>query len=200
MAKGITKEKIIKEAESLIVENGLSDFSLHILAGRLGIKTASLYTHISGIDEVLTAASAEILQEFHDRQMSAMEGKSRKEALLALAISEREYAKENPAYYELIMNLQLSDNEDLKNAASCIVEPIMSVLAGYKLTTEMRTHAQRTFRACVFGFISQEKHGYFSHFPESIDDSFRLAIRMIATGIEAAEHGEWCSGLRMGRK
>lgn len=57
LLKGITKEKIIEESERLIAEGGLSDFSLHMLAERLGIKTASLYTHVSGIEEVMTEAS-----------------------------------------------------------------------------------------------------------------------------------------------
>lgn len=188
MSKGISKEKIIEESEKLIAESGLSDFSLHVLAERLGIRTASLYTHVSGIEEVMTEASKDILNRFHSRLMQSVEGKTRREALYALAAAERKYARENPSFYELIMNLQLSDKQELKDAAACIVEPIMTVLSGYDLNPAQKTNAQRTFRACVYGFVSQEKHGYFSHFSGSTDESFRFAIGAVISGIEAAEH------------
>lgn len=188
MSKGITKERITKETKVLIAEKGLSGFSLHCLADRLGIKAASLYTHVSGVDEVLAAASKDILHEFYNRQMQAITGKSRKDALAALAESERSYASENPSFYELIMNLQLSDNQELRDAAACIVEPIMQILSEYNLHTAQKTDVQRMFRACVYGFVSQEKHGYFSHFPGSIDDSFRFSIDIISKGIEVMEH------------
>lgn len=188
MSKGITRELILNETEKLIAERGLGSFSLHILADRLGIKAASLYTHISGIEELLAAASEDILKQFHDRQMKAIENKSRSDAIASLAESEREFARENPAFYELIMNLQLSDNKELKDSAACIVEPIMKILSGYDLTDSEKTDAQRMFRAQVYGFISQENHGYFSHFPGSTDDSFHFGIRMISEGIEAMEN------------
>lgn len=188
MSKGITKELILGETEKLIAEKGLDSFSLHALAERLGIKTASLYTHISGIEGLLAEASKDILENFHERQLKAIEGKSRFDAIAALAESERNYAGENPSFYELIMNLQLSDNKELKDASACIVDPIMKVLSGYDLTDSEKTDAQRMFRALVYGFISQEDHGYFSHFPGSTDASFNFAIRMISEGIEAMEN------------
>lgn len=188
MAKGITRELIINEAEKMIAEAGLDSFSLHTLAERLGIRTASLYTHISGIDELLAEASKDILEKFHDRQMEVIKGKSRMDAVSALADSERSYALKNPSFYELIMNLQLSDNKELKEAAACIVEPVMTVLAGYDLTDSEKTDVQRTFRALVYGFISQERNGYFSHFPGSTDSSFQFGVKMISNGIEALEN------------
>lgn len=190
MSKGITREKIIEETEELIAECGISAFSLHALAERLGIKTASLYTHVSGIDEVLAAASEDILRKFHDGQMKSIEGKRRQDALAALAESERSFAKENASFYELIMNLQLSGNQELKDAAACIVEPLMKILSEYRLDEDEKTDAERLFRAVVYGFISQEKHGYFSHFSGSTEDSFRFAVSVISSGIEAMEHEE----------
>lgn len=187
MAKGITREKIIDEAKSLIAENGLENFSLHSLADKLHIKPASLYSHVSGLEEILTGASEKILQEYHDSLKNSIQGRERKEALLALAEAERDYARENPEFYELIMNLQLSENQELKDAAEIIVEPVLKILDQYHLTAGQKTNAERAFRACVYGFISQEKHGYFSHFPEDIQMSFRFAVSAVAEKIEAMD-------------
>lgn len=82
ITKGITKDEIIKEAKVLIQENGLSVFSLHVLASNLEVKTASLYSHVSGLDEVIECASKEILLEFQKNLSKSVEEKSRKDSLL----------------------------------------------------------------------------------------------------------------------
>lgn len=189
MAKGLSKEKIIQEAKSLIEEKGMDQFSMHTIASRLNVKTASLYTHIANMNEVVTQASLEILQEYHDQEMAAIEGLEKKAALVALAYAERQYAKEHSAYYQLIMNLQLSDNQELKEAAAIIIEPVMKIMNQYHLSEEQKIHVQRMFRACVFGFVSQEKHGYFAHLTIEPEQSFDFSVDMMASGIEALEDG-----------
>lgn len=109
---------------------------------------------------------------------------------MSLAMSERQYADENPAFYELIMNLQLSDSEKLKEEASCIIDPIMHVLNQYSLQADQKVDAERAFRACVFGFISQEKHKYFSHLSNDTEQSFLFCINTVIDGIEAMENAE----------
>lgn len=187
MAKGITKDEIIKEAKSLIKENGLDGFSLHALASNLQVKTASLYSHVSGLDEVIECASKEILLEYQKILSKSVEGKSRKDALLSLALSERRYAKKNPHFYSLIMNLELSKNKELQKSASCITVPVMQVLGGFNLSEIQKTNAERAFRSIVYGFISQEKHGYFSHFKGSKEESFVFAVNVVCDGIEKLE-------------
>ena len=45
-SRGLTKEKIIKEAIAYIEKSGQSRISMHELARRLDIKTPSLYNHV----------------------------------------------------------------------------------------------------------------------------------------------------------
>lgn len=184
MSKGITKDEIIKEAKILIKENGLSAFSLHALASNLQVKTASLYSHVSGLYEVIECASKEILLEYQKILTKSIEGKSGKDALMSLALSERRYAKKNPHFYSLIMNLELSKNKEVKKSALCITHPIMQVLDGFNLSEIQKTNAERAFRSTVYGFISQEKHGYFSHFKGSKKESFVFAVNVVCDGIE----------------
>lgn len=195
MTKGITKDEIIKEAKVLIKENGLSSFSLHSLASNLQVKTASLYSHVSGLDEVIECASKEILLEYQKTLEKAVEGKSRKDALMSLAAAERRFAKKNPHFYSLIMNLELSANKELQKVASCITVPVMKVLDGFNLSQIQKTNAERAFRSVVYGFISQEKHGYFSHFKGSKEKSFVFAVNAVCDGIEKEEsrHSELVS-------
>ena len=55
--QGLTTETVIEAAALLAEEIGCESLTLHKLADRLNIKTASLYTHISGIEELYVLLS-----------------------------------------------------------------------------------------------------------------------------------------------
>ncbi len=50
--KGLNTDRIVEAAAELIAEKGFDQFSLRELADRLGVKTASLYNHISSLSEL----------------------------------------------------------------------------------------------------------------------------------------------------
>ena len=50
--KGLNTDRIVEAAAELIAEKGFDRFSLRELADRLGVKTASLYNHISSLSEL----------------------------------------------------------------------------------------------------------------------------------------------------
>ncbi|HWJ78353.1 MAG TPA: helix-turn-helix domain-containing protein, partial [Niallia sp.] len=60
--KGLTINTIIETATKLVEEKGYNNFSLRELAGRLNVKAASLYYHISGVDDI-TKAVGELASE-----------------------------------------------------------------------------------------------------------------------------------------
>ena len=84
--QGLNKESVTAAAIRLIEEKGLSSFSLNELAKSLDIKPASLYTHIQSIDGLLNEIKALAVRQMVARQMEAIEGKSRAEALFALGL------------------------------------------------------------------------------------------------------------------
>jgi AcrR family transcriptional regulator len=190
MQKGITRERIIEEAEKMISEKGFSAFSMHVIAQRLGVKTASLYSHVSGKEDVLNAASIDILNTYRDEQLLAIAGKERGRAVRALAEACRSYAVHHSECYEMIMHAQTGDHPEIAKAASVIIDPIMSVLDGYQLDENQKVDCERVFRAVINGFIMQERHGYFSHLSRSAEDSFSFAVEFLIHGFEEAEHAE----------
>lgn len=52
--KGVTRKIVIETAIRMAEERGLNSFSMNQLAGELGIRTASLYKHVSGLEDVIT--------------------------------------------------------------------------------------------------------------------------------------------------
>ena len=64
---------------------------------------------------------------------------------------------------------------------------IMQVLDGYALSDDAKIHWQRVLRATMHGFCVHEHMGGFSHSPLPVSDSYHMAIRCIAEGLEKAE-------------
>lgn len=185
--KGLDKGQITEAAKNLIEECGYDKFSMRQLADRLGVKTASLYTHIESMEALLTGAGLLALQEQREYQLSAIQGKRRDEAVLCLARAYRGYAKEHRELYRFIMKIPLSTDAALKEASAMVAEPAMRVLADYALTEQQKMHGQRILRGLMHGFISQEENGYFSHYPIDVEESYQIAVQCLIDGLHAEE-------------
>ncbi len=189
--KGLSKEVLIEASKELIEENGISAFSMRVLAEKLGVKTASLYAHIESMDALFTEVRLSALHDQKAAQLAAIEGKDGDAAVFALAESYRAFAKAHAALYQLIMQMPMGKDETLRTAAAMTAEPSMQVLQGYAITDERRMHWQRVLRGVMHGFVSQEASGYFSHYPVDLEESYRLAIGCVIDGLhKEAEHHE----------
>lgn len=185
---GITKEKIVNKAVLLIEKSGISNFSLQTLSKALNIKPASLYNHISGIDDLLIDVCLYALKKQSAAQLKAIEGKTGSDAIIALANAYRLFAKEHKHLYRLIINTAVSYGEKFSEISKYIVEPFFNVLEYTSLTEKEKIHWQRILRGIINGFISQEDAGFFSHFPADVNESFEIAIKCYIIGLKEAEN------------
>jgi len=185
--KGLNKETIVSAAVKLIEEKGYKNFSMRLLADMLGIKTASLYNHVAGMEELHTEIGLFALRLQKQMQFDSIDGKQKDEAVYALADSYRRFAKEHWELYKIIMGIPKLPNAILQEAAAQIVDPIMEVLSGYSIDKSSKMHWQRVLRSIMHGFISQEEAGYFSHFDVNADESYHIAVRCFLNGLHADE-------------
>ena len=186
--QGLTRADILGAAIKMIEAEGLHSFSLRELASRLHIKAASLYNHIRNMDELYTEIGYYAISELKKAQLDAIAGKQRGEAVEALADAYYRFGKERPELYKVILSLPMVKNDALQTAAGDIVEPIMTVLSGYKLAEEQKMHLQRVLRSILHGFLSQEEAGCFRHFPVDVSDSYRMAVRGFLLLLENSEN------------
>lgn len=187
---GLTKQAIVDAAIQLIEEEGYSAFSMRELAKRLDVKAASLYNHVGSMDEVLAEVGAYAIGALNQMQFSAIEGVQKDAAIIALAMAYRQFAKEHPALYEVIMSLHKTGKEVIEKTAHPITAPFMQVLSDYPLDSEQIMHWQRVLRSIIHGFLSQEEAGYFCHFPIDSNRSYALAIQCYVDGLNAAVRKE----------
>ena len=185
--KGLNKEIIVDAAKELIEENGFGDFSMRRLADKLEIKTASLYTHVESMEALFTEVGLFVLKQQRDCLLEAIGEKHGDSAVTALAESYRRFALDHTELYRLIMQMPSGNDEVLKEAAAMTAEPFMRVLDDYSLSDECKMHCQRMLRAMMHGFVSEELSGYFSHYPVSADESYRLSVVCVIDGLHKKE-------------
>lgn len=186
---GLTKERVVEAAAQLIEQSGAAGFSMRALADSLHIKTASLYNHVESMDELLVAVCAYALRLQRETELAAICGKTGSAAILALADAYRQFARDHRELYRLIVSTAAVCGEQLGEAAQCIVEPFMAVLAHTALGDAEKVHWQRVLRGILHGFVSQEDAGFFTHLPADVEESFRTAVQCYIDGLAQAERG-----------
>lgn len=184
--QGLSRDRVVQAAVSLIEENGFPQFSMGKLARQLHVKTASLYNHVENLDQLLELVGEEAIHRLVRLEDQAIAGKQGDKALFALAEAYRTFAREHYQLYRMIMAFPKWDNPTLEREAGEIVSPILRVLSDYGLSEAQRFHWQRVLRSMMVGFAFHEQAGGFSHFPVSQEESFHIAIQCVADSLRRA--------------
>jgi AcrR family transcriptional regulator len=181
---GLTTAVVVRDAADLADEVGLDRVTLATLAQRRGVALPSLYKHVRGLDalrqQVSALATAELSQVF----ATAAAGRSRTDALVALAGAYRDYARRYPGRYAASQRVpsarELAErpSEDAAvhvAAAERAVGTITAILSGYGLTGDDAIDATRALRSALHGFVSLEQSGGFG-LPQDIDHSYAQLV------------------------
>ena len=185
--KGLSRETVVRAAAGLIEEAGKSGFSMRLLAEKLGVKTASLYNHVESMDSLMADVCLYAVKLQEDAEILAISEKRGEDAVRTLADTYRSFAKEHAELYWLIMDMAARNDRLLYDIAVCLSEPVRSVLQDFRLPENEVIHFLRFFRGIVHGFVSQEKEGFFSHDPATVEDSFHFAIDRFIDSLKTAE-------------
>jgi AcrR family transcriptional regulator len=180
---GLDHATVVEAAAKLVDEEGIEQLSLGRLAERLGVRTPSLYNHVAGLPGLKQDLALLCLRELLDRLLRATIGKSRAEAIFALANAYRAYAREAPGRYALTQQAPDPGDQVLQATAQQLVDVGRAVLVPYRLSEEEAIHAIRGIRSIVHGFISLEMAGGFK-MPVDLDASFHWLINVFIAGLE----------------
>jgi len=186
--RGLTREIVLDTAEELVRQYGADRLTTGALAEKLGIKPASLYNHMESTEALKTALALRAIRTLSDALSSALIGRTRENALCAMADAYREFVRSSPGMYHLILMIPMSGDGTLAAAVPDIIAPVMTLLDQFYLTKEEKSHWQRVLRTVMHGFSTQELWGYFSHSETDRDTSYRLALSAVLDGILAAEN------------
>lgn len=172
---GLNKERVVEAAAALVEKCGAAGFTMRQLAETLNVKTASLYNHVSSMEELLMDVCAYALHLQWEAEMGAIAHKHGEEAIQTLMTAYRSFAQQHREIYRLVMRMA-AQTDGLTEASRWLVEPFLQVLADYTLSEQERFHWQRVLRAVAHGFVAQEDAGFFAHLPADVDESYRMAV------------------------
>ncbi|THF67713.1 TetR/AcrR family transcriptional regulator [Deinococcus sp. Arct2-2] len=181
---GLTQPQIIGAAAELADRVGLHQFTLKTLAEELGVRTPSLYNHVTSIEAVQRGLRVRGMQELTDRVQRSATGRSGLEALHAVATAERDFARQRPGLFAAMQRHFEHEDETLKAASHALLDTVLAVLRGYGLEGEQAIYAARATRAAVTGFVGLEAQQGFG-LPTDIDQSFEWLVSMLDAGLRA---------------
>ncbi|MEW2529717.1 TetR/AcrR family transcriptional regulator [Streptomyces sp. NPDC047071] len=162
---GLTAESVTRAGAELADEVGLDRVTMSQVARRLGVKDASLYGHVRGLEDLRGRIALLAADEKTLRIAEATVGRSGKDALVAFANAWRDYAHAHPGRYAATQTPIPIDPELAARAAGPrrAVELTYGMLRGYGLAEPDLTDAVRVLRSTFHGFVALEAAGSFAH-------------------------------------
>jgi Transcriptional regulator len=180
----LNRESVVEAAAELANRNGLDQLSMSELALALGIRTPSLYTHVTGINEIIRLLALKGLGELDELMARAALGKTADEALRACAHAYRHYVHEYPGVYAATLPTASENDHEWNAAKDRLMETLLTILHGYQLEGDAAIHVVRGLRSLVHGYATMELSGAFKH-PVSRDASFEQVLSIFIAGIRS---------------
>lgn len=162
---GLTVERVTIAGAELADEVGLDRLTMSQVARRLGVKDASLYTYVRGLEDLRGRIALLAADEKTIRIAEATAGRAGRDALVAFANAWREYAHEHPGRYTATQTRTEIDSELVEKAPGPrrAVELTYGMLRAYGLAEPDLTDAVRLLRSTFHGFVALEATGGFGH-------------------------------------
>lgn len=180
---GLDPAAVVAAGAALADEVGFANLTMGSLAERLGVRTPSLYKHVSGQEDLSRRIAILALNEAADAIGGAIQGYADRDALAAAARAFRAFVLEHPGRYAATIGLELSGPDDpLTTASRRLLDVFKAVLRGYEIGEADMDHALRMVRALCHGFATlQAAHGF--QMSADVDESFEWLIAFTDRGL-----------------
>lgn len=189
LKKGIDKQAIFDESEKLLENVGIDRFSLRELSRRLGIKPASLYNHIRGIEEIYKYLSKRASDGMKNTLLEAMKDKPADEAFVAGAFAYRRFAEQNHELYLVLIRARSSKDEETIKLGFESFAPIRELIKSYGIPKEKFLHFIRSFRAFLHGFVEITHNGFMQKGSAPKDETFLTAVNVFLKILKEESNG-----------
>jgi AcrR family transcriptional regulator len=179
----LTPAAVTGAGADLVDEIGFEHLSMGLLAERLGVKTPSLYKHVTSQADLAHRIAVLAMTEVGDAIRDATQGRAGSDALAAGAQAMRMYVRRHPGRYAAGNAARVTGPDDpLIPVAERVLASLAAVLRGYHLDAGEEIHALRMLRSVVHGFATLEVAGGFQ-IDTDVDESFTWMINFIDRGL-----------------
>jgi len=174
---------VVAAGATLADEVGLARVTMGALAERLGVRTPSLYKHVSGQEDLNRRIAALALNQAADAVGAAVQGRAGRDALTAAARALRAFVLEHPGRYAATIGAEPAGPDDpLALAARRLLDGFTAVLRGYEIAEADVDHALRALRSLCHGFATLQSAGAFQ-WSADIDESFEWLVAFADRGL-----------------
>lgn len=182
---GLDPAAVVAAGAALADEVGLSRLTMGLLAERLGVRTPSLYKHVSGQEDLSRRIAVLALREAADAVGGAVQGYAGRDALAAAARAFRAFVLAHPGRYAATIGAEPTGPDDpLAAEGQRLLGAFMAVLRGYEIAAADVDHALRTLRSLCHGFATLQSADGF-RWSADVDESFEWLIAFADRGLRA---------------
>jgi AcrR family transcriptional regulator len=182
---GLTTALVTEAGAALADEVGFAQLSMGLLAQRLGVRTPSLYKHVTSQADLVHRIAVQAATELADHIRDATQGRAGSEALTAGAHAMRMYVKKHPGRYAAGNAARPTGPDDpLIAAIDRVLASWTAMLHGYHIDPGQQSHALRMLRAMLHGFATLEAADGFQ-INADVEDSFTWMTDFIDRGLRS---------------
>ncbi len=174
--RGLDMDTILNAAAELAEEAGLENVTLLQVAEKLGVKSPSLYNHVSGLKDLSAGMAKLSINKLEETIRNAAVGRGGAQALEEMAFAYRKFAKTTPELYKAFIHSAALEDPNIGEASQSLVRVVYRVLESYDLCYEDQIHFTRMFRSNLHGFVSLEAAGFF-HKEVDANETFSTMVK-----------------------
>ena len=156
----LSRDSIVNAALTFLDREGWDALTINALATQLGTKGPSLYNHVHSLEDLRRTVRMRVVGDIIDMLNTVGQGRTRDDAVTAMASAYRSYAHHHPGRYSAFTRMPLGgDDPEYTAATRGAAAPVIAVLASYGLDGEEAFHASLEFWSAMHGFVLLEMTG-----------------------------------------
>lgn len=184
---GLTAAVVTEAGAAVADEVGFAELSIGLVAERLGVKTPSLYKHVTSQADLVHRIAVQAANELADTIRDAIQGRSGGDALIAGSHAMRMYVRKHSGRYAAGNAARPTGPDDpLIAAINRVLASWAAMLHGYDIDPSQEIHALRMVRTMLHGFATLEVAKGFQ-IDANVDDSFSWMVSFIDHGLQSLD-------------
>jgi AcrR family transcriptional regulator len=179
----LSRDSIVNAALTFLDRDGWDALTINALATQLGTKGPSLYNHVNSLEDLRRTVRMRVVGDIIDMLNTVGQGRTRDDAVMAMASSYRSYAHHHPGRYSAFTRMPLGgDDPEFTDATRAAAGPVISVLASYGLDGDDAFYAALEFWSALHGFVLLEMTGVMNGIVDT-DTVFSDMVMRLASGM-----------------
>lgn len=179
---GLTKKVIIETASNIADNDGLNKVTLKRVAEELGIRSPSLYNHVSSLDDLWRGIAHCGMEEMNFQMKESAIGKSGDEAIKCISTSYLKYLIAHPGVYETIQWTSWHGNEETQRIFNDYKELLRKLIVSLNLKIVEIDEVLNLLIGILHGYSTMQL-GKAIENPKKIIADFLNSMEIVLVGI-----------------